>query len=337
MPSAETASIKDPLGKPLVPSTLTPTQERDPGIVVDAQGNAYIIFGVWDFYLARLNPDMISLAEAPRKIELDQKNGPYGPGKTDDKPFLHERDGKFYLSWGCYYAMSDNVYGPYVYKGSVIVKDRVAPEFQKALTYDRHGSFFELHHQWYFICNDQSWPGTQAHFRDSVISYIHYRDNGEIEPVYLDRVGVGRYDASQSRIEAENYFKASDMTQSQCAEGGFEMRDIHEGSSLEFPHVMHVPAGRPLSFRVASGNPRGGTIEVRADGPKGKLLGKCRVPNTGSWTAYQTIACKINDKSDDRDLYLLFRGGSGELLRLNWLSFIENKPSTAGVLEPDTR
>ena len=88
------------------------------------------MFGCWDFYIAKLNEDMISLAETPRKILVDRKMGPYGPGKMDDKPFLHKRRGVYYLSWGCYYAMADNVYGPYTYKDSIIKAERAAPDLQ---------------------------------------------------------------------------------------------------------------------------------------------------------------------------------------------------------------
>jgi len=316
-----TGPWKDPLGKPLLPADLTPVEERDPGIIMDDDGNAYIVFGVWDFYIARLNVDMISLAEAPRKIILDHKMGPYGEGKTDDKPFLHKHEGRYYLSWGCYYAMSDNVYGPYSYKGSVIIKERVAPEFQKALTYDRHGSFYELYNQWYYICNDQSLLGSGEYFRNSVISYIHYKDNGEIEPVFLNRLGVARYDAAITPIEAENYFKAVGVKKSECAEGGYEIRDIHQGSYLAYPKIMNLKPNTSLSFRVSSGNPKGGVIEVRENGVEGKLLGACQIPNTGGWTIYKTVTCKLKNDMGQKDIYLVFKGSGDELLRLNWLSF----------------
>ena len=87
---------------------------------MDTDGKDYIVFGTWNYYIARLNDDMISLAERPRPITLDKKFGPYGAGKTDDKPSLHQRNGIYYLSWSSFYAMSTNVYGPYTYKGSVI-------------------------------------------------------------------------------------------------------------------------------------------------------------------------------------------------------------------------
>ena len=39
--------------------------------------------------------------------------GPYGPGKCDDKPFLHKHNATYYLSWGGFYATASHPYGPY--------------------------------------------------------------------------------------------------------------------------------------------------------------------------------------------------------------------------------
>ena len=311
----------DPLRRPLIAEGSTPTDARDPGILLDDDGEAYIIFGVWDFYIARLNPDMISLAEVPRLVVLDQKMGPYGPGKTDDKPFLHKHGGHYYLSWGCYYAMSNNVYGPYIYKASLVIEERVASEFRKGLTMDRHGSFFEMHSQSYFICNDQSFPGSTPVFRNSVISYIHYRNNGEIEPIEITRIGVGQYDARLPRLQAENYFAAAGATKTECPAGGFEMRDLRHGSCLKYPNVMNLQANSNVSFCVASGNPTGGTIEVRVGAVNGELIGQCKVACTGGWHIFKTFRCTLANGAGRTNLCLVITGGTGELLRLDWLSF----------------
>jgi arabinoxylan arabinofuranohydrolase len=57
------------------------------------------------------------------------------------------------------------------------------------VTWDRHGSFIKRRGQWYFICNDCSRSGS-IFYRDSSIYYVHYRANGEIEPVVLNGAGV---------------------------------------------------------------------------------------------------------------------------------------------------
>ena len=321
----------DPLGKPLIGRGSTPTPARDPGILQEENGTSYIIFGVWDYYIARLGEDMISLAETPRKIVLDRKMGPYGPGKTDDKPYLHKRKGVYYLSWGCYYAMSDNVYGPYVYKDSIIRPNHTAPAFRdrlmqephiyNALTLDRHASFFELHGQWYFICNDQAWPGTQMYFRDSTMGYLHYRDNGEIETVELNREGVGQYDGRAPRLAAANYFAAKDSTVAQCPEGGYEVCGISSASSLFYPKVRHLTADSTLSLRASCAHARGCTVEIYADPLSHDLLGSLHFPPTGSWKSYRTISTQMHRIKTETGIHLRFKASQTESLRLQWLQF----------------
>lgn len=183
---------RDPLGKPLLAEGSVPTEIRDPGLFKDDDGECYIVFGTYTFFIARLNPDMISLAEAPRKITILNPEGPYGKGKTDDKPYLHKRGNLYYLSWGCYYGISDSVYGDYDCRGSFIQEDHVDPALRYrhfSITYDRHGSFFEWRGQWFFICNEMGLTQND-HFRDSSLCLVRYRDNGEIEPLRIDRQGV---------------------------------------------------------------------------------------------------------------------------------------------------
>lgn len=188
-----TGPWRDPLGRALIGDGVVPVGAYDPGVFIDDDGTPYIVFGVWDYYIARLNEDMISLAETPRKITIVNPEGPYGPGKTDDKPYLHKRGGVYYLSWGCFYGMASSVYGPYDCRGSIILEQNVPVSHRykdHGIAYDRHGSFFQWRGQWYFICNDMSQTGTMF-YRDSSVCRAQYRKNGEIEPVVVEAAGVG--------------------------------------------------------------------------------------------------------------------------------------------------
>lgn len=321
----------DPLGKPLIEQGSTPTIARDPGIFQEEDGTSYIVFGVWDYYIARLAEDMISLAETPRKIVLDRKMGPYGPGKTDDKPYLHKRHGLYYLSWGCYYAMSNSIYGPYIYKDSIIKPDHTVPVFRDrltrekrpydTLTIDRHASFFELEGQSYFVCNDQAWPGTQMFFRDSLISYVHYRDNGEIETVDLTRGGVGQYDSRAPLLAAANYFAMENTITAQCPEGGYEVRNISSTSSLFYPNVRNLPRDVTISLRIACGSPRGCAVNVYADRFSSNLLGTIHIVPTDGNVAYRTVSGRLRQVPEDTGIYLRFDIDKTQSLRIQWLKF----------------
>ncbi len=308
---------RDPLGKPLIPRGLTPTEERDPGILMDDDGSNYIIFGTWNYYIAKLNEDMISLAEVPRLIHLDKKFGPYGAGKTDDKPFLHKRNGVYYLSWGCFYAMSRSPYGPFTYKGSIVNLEDTEPDFRtENLVHDRHGSFFEFNGQWYFACNDQSQKGSQKFFRNSILSYIHYKDNGEIASIHIGGLGVARYDAARGQVQATEFFRIQGGYVQESPGGGFEVRGLTNGSFLVYPNVQNVPNNAKLILHFSSQADEMAGIEIRQDGPAGELLGHAVIHDTGGWGKYGDCTVPISSASGSVNLVFVMRGSSKEIVRL---------------------
>ena len=271
---------KDPLGKPLLTSELTPTDEYDMAIF-EENGEHYIIFGVWDFYIAKLNYDMISLAEKPRKLIINNPRGPYNQdGKnlekpTDDKPFLHKNNDKYYLSWGCFYAMSDNLYGPYNYKDSVIKQESFAegydaPTWPNGFLQGRHGSFFEWNNQSYYAYCDISQSGNR-YFRDTFISYIHYKKNGEMATIRVDGVGVGNYDAN-NKIEAEDYFKAEGIYKKE-SENGFEIITTDSKSYLNYPNIKGLGAYSKLKINCISKKGGKFLIKILKDSLDGEILG----------------------------------------------------------------
>lgn len=281
-----------------------------------------MVFGTFDYFIVRLADNMISLAEAPQPIVFDRKFGPYGEGKTDDKPSLHKFNGMYYLSWSSFYAMSLNPYGPYKFKGTVIDAKYIDKNFQVDTTktkmqwHDRHGNFFTWHNQWFYTYNDKSHPWSNNRFRDANISYVHYRDNGEMAPIHIDRIGVGQYYVNKNPIEAENYFAAEGVKIKESPSNGFEVR-CKNGSLINYPNVMNLPKNATVSFLVSLANSKGATIEIYEDNLKGKLLGKCKIPNTKAWNKYQTISCKIKNDAGKMNLLLLVKGNNEELIRID--------------------
>lgn len=266
--NSPTGPWEDVLGKPLLAKDLTPTHEYDIAIF-EEDGNHYIIFGVWDYYIAKLNSDMVSLAEIPKKIEIQNPRGPYnqdGLNKempTDDKPFVHKYNDKYYLSWGCFYAMSDDLYGPYDYKDSIIdassfAEGYDAPTWPNSFAQGRHGSFFEWHNQWYFAYCDISQTGNR-YFRDTFISYVHYKDNGTMASIRVDGIGVGRYEVSNGKIQAEDFFKAEGLKKVEI-ENGFAMETDALKSYLFYPNIEGI--GDSKNLRMSLFTPYGGKFKV---------------------------------------------------------------------------
>ena len=316
----------DPLGEPLLKEDLTPTKEYDMGIFEDVDGGFYIVFGIWDYYIAKLNDDMISLAEAPKKITVSNPRGPYnlcGTRKektTDDKPFIHYYNKKYYLSWGCFYAISDNVYGPYEYKGSIIESKSFAhgydsPTWPNGFKQGRHGSFFNWHNQWYFAYCDMSQTGNR-YFRDTFISYVNYRENGEIALIRVDGVGVGNFDINKGDINAVEYFKSVGVKKIENTDGTFSISEIGDKDFLVYNKIKGLKGKKHIKFTGKFNH--NFKIEARLDSPTGELIGTYNFDHRNKIDEYEFKFLPINDTIN---LCILFRGEKDKFGDLKKISF----------------
>ena len=320
---------EDPLGKPLLTKDLTPTHEYDMAIFEEA-GEYYIIFGVWDYYIAKLNGDMLSLAEKPRKIIINNPRGPYNQDgsnqekPTDDKPFVHKYGDKYYLSWGCFYALSENLYGPYDYVGTVINKSSFAegydaPTWPNGFLQGRHGNFFEWHNQWYYTYCDISQTGNR-YFRDAFISYVHYKDNGEIATIRVDGVGVGQYDASRGKIEAEDYFNINGLKKAEVSSGGFKVQTIGEKGWVFYPNVKHnLSQFTHINLDLIWSGPGSYILDIRKDSPTGERIAVEKVQNDKA--GRQNIMLPVGSLGAKENLVISIKGSDRGRLAIDSFFF----------------
>lgn len=94
----------DALGKPLV------APMHDPTILVDdnMRQTPYLVYGDKEgggYHIARLNKNMVSLAEKPRPIAIEGEAWQNAPTWMDKNYIFKHRD-TYYLSWGRDYAIS---------------------------------------------------------------------------------------------------------------------------------------------------------------------------------------------------------------------------------------
>ncbi|MEM1070247.1 MAG: family 43 glycosylhydrolase [Planctomycetota bacterium] len=316
---------RDAIGKPLIRSDLTPGKEYDPTVLVDddAEQTAYIIFGNHfpgdhknKYRIARLSDDLMSLAEHPKEIVINDLHRMFD---HNDKPTIHKRKGVYYLSGGSTYAMAKNIYGPYQAIGN-------SGNGKNGLNFRGHGNYFAWNNQWFHTwCHFHLGRGV-AKYRESYISYLHYRDNGELvtDTGFLSQhfsTGVGNYDANWETIEAEWYMTADGITKRESPHGGFEIQEIQDGGYLCFPNMANITKHHSVVFHVSS--QRGSRIEVRADAPDGRILGSCTVPATGDWVTYCDAKCQLDECEDAKDVYLVFKGSGSDLLHLDRFNFVD--------------
>lgn len=125
-----------------------------------------------------------------------------------------------------------------------------------------------------------------------------------------------------SQIEAESYDSQSGIQTETTSDtgGGVNIGWIENGDWASYSNVDFGGGAASVDLRVAS-DTSGGNIEVRLGGASGQLVGTCSVPGTGGWQSWQTLTCPVSGPSGEQDLYLVFTGGSGFLLNVNWFQF----------------
>jgi len=297
--------------------------------IFEDDGEHYIIFGVWDYYIAKLNYDMISLAEKPRKIIINNPRGPYNQdGKnlekpTDDKPFVHKYNGNYYLSWGCFYAMADNVYGPYDYKDSVIKQESFAkgydaPTWPNGFLQGRHGSFFEWNNQWYYTYCDISQTGNR-YFRDTFISYVHYKENGEMATIRVDGDGVANYDGN-TKIEAEDYFKAEGIKK-QESNNGFVIKTIDNKSYLNYTNVTDIENKSKLIIKAKADKGAKFSIKILKDSLNGELIGFKTFLTKNSIDKFSDVTLNLRKLNQTENIYLIIEQLTNNQLKIDSFSF----------------
>ncbi len=314
--SSPTGNFKDALGKPLV------APMHDPTILIDddVEKTPYVIYGDKEgggFHIAKLNADMISIAEIPKPIQINGdawENAPHWM----DKNYLFKHKDWYYLSWGRDYAVSKNIYGPYQCFGGV-GKGYNLNEFA-------HGSFFKWKGQFYHIWCYYINKGYK--FRESIITYCHIDDSGKIvtDTNFLDQHfsnGVGQYNASWEKIEAEWFYeKSATIEKIGTEKDGFVLSNIKDKDWVRFANLTFDKAYQKLIVN-SSFKGKKGTLEIRTKSPKGKCIGKLELTAKNQSKVFQKRELKIDHGISKEDVYVVFKSTENSVLQLDWIKFIQ--------------
>lgn len=192
--------FKDARGSALVTNNMTTAytsiswDDIDPTALVDDDGTAYIIWGNTQCYIAKLKDNMIELDEEIKTIRINGINTPADPQpgapQYTEAPWIHKYKGKYYLSFAMEfpekigYAVSDNIYGPYEFKGII---NELAGNCNT-----NHQAIVKKDGKWLFIYhNGGAADGKGGSFRRSVcIDEMKYDKKGNIVPIVMTTKGI---------------------------------------------------------------------------------------------------------------------------------------------------
>ena len=135
--------------------------------------------------IVKLSDDMLDFAEEPRDLVILDENGkPLLAGDHDRRFFeaswMHKYNGKYYFSYSTgnthllNYATSDNLYGPFTYRGVILTP---------VVGWTTHHCITEFDGKWYLFHHDCVPSGGKTWLRSLKVVEMEYNEDGTIKTI----------------------------------------------------------------------------------------------------------------------------------------------------------
>ena len=326
-----TGPFRDAIGKPLFENGSW--DHIDPTVLIDDDGQAWLMWGNPQCYYLKLNRDMISYSGELGKLDMTEEafGGPMMSQREKGKkykdsyvegPWLTKRKGIYQLLYAAggvpehiSYSTASSPTGPWKYAGEIM-------PLSNTNSFTNHCGVADYKGHSYFFYHTGKLPNGGGFGRSVAVEEFKYNADGSFPTILPTEEGVkpvGKFDPYR-KVEAETMAFSKGVKTEQNDEVGVYVTDIHNGDYIKLQNVHFcnkVP--RTFTARVASGL-RGGKIEIRLDSIGGKLLGIVNVPGTGGWEKWQTITTDLTAiASGHHDMYFVFNGRKGpKLFNFDW-------------------
>ena len=348
--------FRDAIGKPLFENGSW--DHIDPTVMIDDDGQAWLMWGNPRVYYLKLNRDMISYEGELGMLDMTEEG--FGAPSMDKRergkkykdnytegPWLRKVDASkykvnpqkayqlLYAAGGVpehiSYSTAPSPLGPWTYAGEIM-------PLCETKSFTNHCGVADYKGHSYFFYHTGKLPNGGGFGRSVAVEEFQYNADGSFPTIMPTDEGVKPLQTFNPyrKVEAETMAFSSGVKTEQNEQVGVYVTDIHNGDYIKLQNVgfdNKIP--RTFKARVASGL-RGGQIEIRLDSVGGRLLGTLNVPATGGWEQWQTLNLDldystITDLNSPKrtiagvtlpktaDLYLVFKGRKGpKLFNFDW-------------------
>ena len=351
-----TGPFRDAIGKPLFENGSW--DHIDPTVMIDDDGQAWLMWGNPRIYYLKLNKDMVSYSGELGMIDMTEEGfgAPSMDKREKDKkykdnytegPWLRKVDASkykvdpakvyqlLYAAGGVpehiSYSTAPSPLGPWTYAGPIM-------PLCDTKSFTNHCGVADYKGHSYFFYHTGKLPNGGGFGRSVAVEEFKYNADGSFPTIMPTDEGVqpvGKFDPYR-KVEAETMAFSKGIKTEQNDEVGVYVTDIHNGDYIKLQNVaFDNKYPRVFKARVASGL-RGGQIEIRLDSVRGRCLGKVNVPGTGGWEKWQTITFDLDYSTlkdidaptrtlsgialpETADLYFVFTGRKGpKLFNFDW-------------------
>ena len=351
-----TGPFRDAIGKPLFENGSW--DHIDPTVMIDDDGQAWLMWGNPRIYYLKLNKDMVSYSGELGMIDMTEEGfgAPSMDKREKDKkykdnytegPWLRKVDASkykvdpakayqlLYAAGGVpehiSYSTAPSPLGPWTYAGPIM-------PLCDTKSFTNHCGVADYKGHSYFFYHTGKLPNGGGFGRSVAVEEFKYNVDGSFPTIMPTDEGVqpvGKFDPYR-KVEAETMAFSKGIKTEQNDEVGVYVTDIHNGDYIKLQNVaFDNKYPRVFKARVASGL-RGGQIEIHLDSVRGRCLGKVNVPGTGGWEKWQTITLDLDYSTlkdidaptrtlsgialpETADLYFVFTGRKGpKLFNFDW-------------------
>ena len=342
-----TGPFRDAIGKPLFENGSW--DHIDPTVMIDDDGQAWLMWGNPRVYYLKLNRDMISYSGELGTLNMTEEG--FGSPLRDERvqgkeykdsyvegPWLTKRNGIYQLLYAAggvpehiSYSTAPSPIGPWTYAGEIM-------PLCDTKSFTNHCGVADYKGHSYFFYHTGKLPNGGGFGRSVAVEEFKYNADGSFPTIMPTDEGVkpvGKF-CPYRKVEAETMAFSKGIKTEQNDEVGVYVTDIHNGDYIKLQNVAFANKyPRVFKARVASGL-RGGQIEIRLDSVRGRCLGTVNVPGTGGWEKWQTITLDLDYSTlkdidaptrtlsgialpETADLYFVFKGRKGpKLFNFDW-------------------
>ena len=309
-----TGPFKDAIGKPLFENGSW--DHIDPTVLIDDNGQAWLMWGNPQCYYLKLNEDMISYSGELGLLDMTEEafGGPMMSKREKDKkykdgyvegPWLRKVDRSkyqadpskayqlLYAAGGVpehiSYSTAPSPVGPWKYAGEIM-------PLCDTQSFTNHCGVTDYKGHSYFFYHTGKLPGGGGFGRSVAVEEFKYNADGSFPTIMPTNEGVKPIDTFDPyrKVEAETMAFSKGIKTEQNDQIGVYVTSIHNSDYIKLQNVeFGKKTPRTFTARVASGL-RGGAIEIRIDSIGGQLLGRLEVPATGGWEQWQTLTADLD-------------------------------------------
>ena len=265
-----TGPFRDAIGKPLFENGSW--DHIDPTVLIDDDGQAWLMWGNPQVYYLKLNRDMISYSGELGRLDMTEEafGGPMMSKREKGKqykdsyvegPWLTKRKGVYQLLYAAggvpehiSYSTAPSPVGPWKYAGVIMPLSDTG-------SFTNHCGVADYKGHSYFFYHTGKLPGGGGFGRSVAVEEFQYNADGSFPTIMPTDEGVKPVDTfcPFRRVEAETMAFSRGVKTEQGDDIGVYVSDIHNGDYIKLQHV-------------AFGNKLPRTFSARVEGPEALQL-----------------------------------------------------------------